>query len=61
MSNQLSTTDSPIRLNARFIKASEIQQLFNISKREYNDILVNNIKFVISIIFIYLKFYILIL
>ncbi len=33
-------SSTPIRPNTRFVKASDIQNLFEITKREYNDILV---------------------
>ena len=33
-------SSTPTRPNTRFVKASDIQNLFEITKREYNDILV---------------------
>ena len=41
----LTSTPTPIRPNTRFIKASDILSLFEITKSEYNNILVrkNNI------------------
>ena len=33
-------SSTPTRPNTRFFKASDIQNLFEITKREYNDILV---------------------
>ena len=41
----LTSTPTPIRPNTRFVKASDILSLFEITKSEYNNILVrkNNI------------------
>jgi len=43
----LTSTPTPIRPNTRFVKASDILSLFEITKSEYNNILVrkNNIIF----------------
>ena len=44
-SQVLTSTPTPIRPNTRFVKASDILSLFEITKSEYNNILVrkNNI------------------
>ena len=39
----LTSTPTPIKPNTRFIKASDILSLFEITKSEYNNILVRKI------------------
>jgi len=39
----LTSTPTPIRPNTRFVKASDILSLFEITKSEYNNILVRKI------------------
>ena len=43
-----STVSSPIRPSTKFIKAAEIQKLFKITKREYDDILVRIRKIILN-------------
>ena len=41
-------SSTPTRPNTRFVKASDIQNLFQITKREYNDILVRINKIILN-------------
>lgn len=59
--SEVPTIPTPVRPNTNYISAKDIQRLFELSKREYNDILVrinkiiSNNFIILTIYFVYFK------